>query len=447
MVHERHALVDREIGVSLRDRRAPAPRHAHDDRALRRRDAAHELRIQLEQRRDRGIGQSRQYVEPGRIRHRNLVEDEWRQAQDVREAVAAGLLGDQRRGDQLRHIVARFTPEIAPVGDLEERLVIHGVRLARQPADLPLDAAGARVIRRGRQIDAAEALDEVLEMIDRGVGRLERIAPFVHPGVDLQAIAPTRGRHELPHPDRTGAAHRRIRQPAFDQREIDQILRQAARAQPLPDHALIAPQTGQPDLEAVARVELEELQVLEHPAIARKVRDVDVECRRRVSAEEVFRLLAHVLATHGHVGAGCGERVGGPRVEAVQGRLIGGGVLLDRRQRRPELYRRAVAGCRLGSGQRGHGSGRNMCAGAGASAAALNIENHTAVSRFIVSSDNSQVSGLSHSTLQVPRREADRLPSNTIQPVASSLPRAPTARRSPPSRRTRAPLSRPATRT
>src|SRR6266550_862110 len=62
-----------------------------------------------------------------------------------------------------------------------------------------------------------------------------------------------------------------------------------------------------------------------------------------------------------------------------------------------------------------------------ASAAALNIENHIAVSRFIVSPENSPVDGLSHSTLQVPRRGADRLPSNTIPRAASLPPHARTA--------------------
>jgi hypothetical protein len=214
---------------------------------------------------------------------------------------------------------------------------VHGVGLARQAADLPLDAAGARVIGRRRQIDAAEALYEVLEMIGCGVRGLEGIAPLVDPGVDLQAVPSSSGGHELPHPDRPGAAHGGIGQPAFDQREIDQILGQPAGTQPLPNHPLVASQTRQPDLETVARIELEEFEVLEHAAIAREVRDVDVESRVRVPAEEILRLPADVLTAHRHVGAGRGERFGRVPVETVQGRLIGGGVLLDRCERRSEL--------------------------------------------------------------------------------------------------------------
>jgi len=56
----------------------------------------------------------------------------------------------------------------------------------------------------------------------------------------------------------------------------------------------------------------------------------------------------HVLAAHRHVGAGRGERVGGPLVQTVQGRLIGGGVLRDRCERRSELNGGAVAGSHFG---------------------------------------------------------------------------------------------------
>ena len=242
VVHERHPLVDRQIGVPLGHTRPLAPRHAHDDGALRRCYAAHVLRIQLQERRNRRVGQASQHIQPGRVGNRDLIEDQRGQAFDVGEPVPAGLLGDECRRDQLRHIVTRFPAQVTPVGDLEEGLIVDSVGLTRQAADFPLDPAGTGIVGRGRQIDAPQALHQVLEMIDRGVRRFEGIAPLVHPGVDLQAISPARRRHELPHSHGSGAAHRRIRQPAFDQREIDEILRELAGTQPLADHSLVPPQ-------------------------------------------------------------------------------------------------------------------------------------------------------------------------------------------------------------
>ena len=177
------------------------------------------------------------------------------------------MLCDERRGDEFWHVIPRFATQVAAVSDLEERLVIHRVRLARKAADLPLDAAGAGVIGRRREIDAPQPLHQILQVIHGGLGGLERIAPLIHPGVDLQAVAAARRRHELPHPDSSRATDRRVRQTAFDEREIHEVLWQASRAQLLADHSFIAAQAGQPDREAITGVELEELEVLEDPAV------------------------------------------------------------------------------------------------------------------------------------------------------------------------------------
>src|SRR2546425_11463647 len=90
-------------------------------------------------------------------------------------------------------------------------------------------------------------------------------SPLVDPWIDLQPIVPSRRGHELPHPHGPRPAHGCVRQATFDQGEIHEVFRQPVSPQALANHALVATQPGQPDLEAVARIELEELEVLEHP--------------------------------------------------------------------------------------------------------------------------------------------------------------------------------------
>src|SRR6266576_3544658 len=80
----------------------------------------------------------------------------------------------------------------------------------REAADLPLDAAGARVIGRRREIDAPQTLHEILQMVHRGVGRFVRIASLIDPGIDLQAVATACRRHELPHAHRARATDGRV---------------------------------------------------------------------------------------------------------------------------------------------------------------------------------------------------------------------------------------------
>src|SRR5207244_9994658 len=107
-------------------------------------------------------------------------------------------------------------------------------------------------------------------------------------------------------------------------------LRQPLRAQPVADHALVAPQPCQPNLEAVARVQPEELEVLEDAAVHGEARDVDVERRlgwgRRpdhglaLRAEQPHRLPLDLLPLHRRRGGGvaAGPRAAGAWPGAVQ---------------------------------------------------------------------------------------------------------------------------------
>src|SRR2546427_13256118 len=62
----------------------------------RRGNATHETRIELQDRRDARVGEARDHIQSRRVRNRDLVEDERWQALDLREAIAIGLLGNER---------------------------------------------------------------------------------------------------------------------------------------------------------------------------------------------------------------------------------------------------------------------------------------------------------------------------------------------------------------
>ena len=86
------------------------------------------------------------------------VVREWRQRSDL-HAVSLRLLRDERRGDELRHVLPRLARQIILVGEREEAIVagrpLEIVRVAREAAR---DAARAAVVRRGREVERAELL-------------------------------------------------------------------------------------------------------------------------------------------------------------------------------------------------------------------------------------------------------------------------------------------------
>ena len=82
--------------------------------------------------------------------------------------------------------------------------------------------------------------------------------------------------HELPHPDRLGAAGRGVGEPALDEREIDQVARQSFALQPIPDHRLVSRHAVEPDVQSLASPALEELEVPLHPRVIVEGLDVDV---------------------------------------------------------------------------------------------------------------------------------------------------------------------------
>src|SRR5262245_30103600 len=77
MVYERYPLVDRQVGIALGHQRACRARYADDDAPARGGDATDELRVQLKHCRHRRIGEASKNIKTGRIRNRDLVENQW----------------------------------------------------------------------------------------------------------------------------------------------------------------------------------------------------------------------------------------------------------------------------------------------------------------------------------------------------------------------------------
>src|SRR5207247_6950069 len=158
--------------------------------------------------------------------------------------------------------------------------------------------------------------------------RPERVASLVYPGIDRKAVQARGARHELPHPDRFGPTHRRVREAALDQAEVEEVFRKPLGAEPLADHPLVAAEPCEPDLEPIARVYLEELEVLEHATVRGEARHVDVERRlgrRRctdhraaLGPEPPPRLTLHVFALDRRFRGRTTSQGVGPSVRAMK---------------------------------------------------------------------------------------------------------------------------------
>ena len=64
-----------------------------------------------------------------------------------------------------------------------------------------LDPTRTRVVCGGRQVPRAEPGVEILQVVERGIGRADRITSLIHVVVDAEAEIDRSGTHELPEPD------------------------------------------------------------------------------------------------------------------------------------------------------------------------------------------------------------------------------------------------------
>ena len=110
--HVRDPLAARERGQPFARRGTLPDRHAHPDAAPRRRHPPHQVRVQVLERRLRGVAEAGQDVEPHRIAHHERIVDQGRERRDAGEAVPLRLLGDDGGGDELGDVVAGLTAEV-----------------------------------------------------------------------------------------------------------------------------------------------------------------------------------------------------------------------------------------------------------------------------------------------------------------------------------------------
>jgi hypothetical protein len=90
---------------------------------------------------------------------------------------------------------------------------------------------------------------QLLEVVQRRVGRTDRVSPLVHVVVDPQAVGESGRPHELPHSGRLDAGRREGLEAGLDHGEVDQILGHAAIAQLAADHVPVESLPGQELLE------------------------------------------------------------------------------------------------------------------------------------------------------------------------------------------------------
>ena len=267
---------------------------------------------------------------PGGIRHDDGVELERFDPFELGEAVFLRLLGDERRSDQLGNVVLGFPSQEAGIVEAEEvgvRIILF-LFIVTQALEPATNLAGSGVVSRGGQIHRAESIAQIGEVAGGGVGRAERIPPFVHPGIDPQAVELSGALHELPHPGRPGAAYRGVGEPALDEGEIDHVFRNAVLAQLVPDHCLVTGHPGEPDPHALARGALEEIEVVLDPGVRVVGLDVDIP------GDRILQLVGAAVASGltGSSNAGVAS-VGRGRGQCFQhvhvGRGIGGQAFND----------------------------------------------------------------------------------------------------------------------
>ena len=193
---------------------------------------------------------ARELLEARRCGHGNDLVGEWRSGRDD-EAVALGLARDQRGGLDGGDVVLGLVFQPSPPGEDPEVGRAHGADgLGHGPL--------AGVVRRLCQVPGAEhgvEIDEVAGGRRRGLLRVETL---VQPAVYPQAVAPGRGRHELPDAPRPGARGRERVEPALDHGGEDQVLGQALLLEHVQHHRQVTARANQPPLDdrsPVARLE------------------------------------------------------------------------------------------------------------------------------------------------------------------------------------------------
>ena len=171
-----HSLADRDLGQSQPRGRTGSQRHSQIGRSVRGRLVPAQGRIEVLQGGHVGAGAASQdaQIRPAFDYHRVVADLGQR---FVAQAVLFGLLGEQGRREDRRHVVLRLAPQVARPGQFPE-VTLAGASdgLANRP--LP------RVVGREGQVPVAELVVELFHVRRCRTGRQFGIGSFVDPVVD-----------------------------------------------------------------------------------------------------------------------------------------------------------------------------------------------------------------------------------------------------------------------
>ena len=141
----------------------------------------------------------------------------------------------------------------------------------------PADVAFAPVVRREGELPVAEVAEQLLEVVERLVGRGDHITPRVEPEVLLEAEVLARRRHELPDPGRARSRQRSRIETALDHRQQRDVERHAALVDFVDDVVQIAPAAIDHPCNVLWALRIPPLPLRDHWA---------VEIRNRISLDD-----------------------------------------------------------------------------------------------------------------------------------------------------------------
>ena len=140
---------------------------------------------------------------------------------EQRNAVVAGIGDDILYGLQLRQVLARLQRH-------RQALVVRRQSPRLVARDRPAHRAFAPVVGRQREIPVAEIAMEFFQVVERGGGRGQHVAPSVVPEVLPQPVLLAGRGHELPHARGVGAGVRLRVVGALDHRQQHDLGRHPA---------------------------------------------------------------------------------------------------------------------------------------------------------------------------------------------------------------------------
>ncbi len=201
------------------------------------RRVAEQLRIEILQLVHVGPGEARQHAEARHAVHVHGLVGVGRHLDHV-EPVALRETAHQDRGQQLGHVVLGLVAQVAAPGHIPE---VVGAKAARGP----VQGEGTRVVAGHGQVPVAAGLVEVPEIAGGSSAGLHRIAPFLDPGVAVQAEEAASGADELPHAHGLGRAPGGVLEAGLDEGQVREVLGHPLLLEDLARHGQVLGAPGQ----------------------------------------------------------------------------------------------------------------------------------------------------------------------------------------------------------